>query len=61
MVNNAGECYLGKDGFSRPHNGALAFVNSPLTKVSLPEIQSCPHVHVTIFQEQNLYIQDHIY
>ena len=57
MVDDAKEYYLGKDGFSdSPHSGTLAFVDSPLTKICLPEIQTCPHVSVTIFQEQILFI-----
>lgn len=61
MVKDAEEWYLGKDGFSGLHNVALTFVNFPLTKVCLPEIQTCPHVCVTIFQKENLFIQDHTY
>ena len=52
MVNDAEECYLGKDDFSGPHNGALTFVSFPLAKVCLPEIQTCPHVSVLSFRNR---------
>ena len=59
MVNDAEECYLGKDDFSGPHNGALTFVSFPLAKVCLPEIQTCPHVSV-LSGTESFYPRSHI-
>ena len=36
---------LEKEGFSdSPQNGTLVFMSSPLIKIFLPEIQTCPHL-----------------